>query len=258
MMRFFVGIDDTDTVDADRGTGKLARWLGPRLPEGCRTTGVVRQQLLVDPRIPYTSHNSAACLIVEAEADLRGQMVERAVKLLAEHFLEGSDPGLCVAAEAEARRPSVLAFARNCTQQCLTQADARRPADGILLSAHGGTGDGIIGALAAVGLTASGWHGRFIDYRRVRELPQEVSVAQLAQEGIDVLSIDRDASVPAAVDRVLTFGWVRPRLMGGRAVLMVVPHGEGVWANLGRKRGCHGNGPSGQSSPCGDSEAAAA
>ena len=257
-MRFFVGIDDTDTLDASRGTGKLARWLGPRLPAGCRTIGVVRQQLLVDPRIPYTSHNSAVCLVVEADEDLRRDMVERAVELLAEHFLPGSDPGLCVAAEADARRPLLLAFARNCTQQCVTQADARRAAAGVHLSAHGGTGDGIIGALAAVGLTASGWHGRFIDYGGVRDLPEEVSIARLAEEGVEVLSIDRDASVPAAGDRVLTFGWVRPRLMGGRAVLMVAPGEKGTWVNLGRKRGRHGSGPSGHPSVCRGPESAAA
>ncbi len=239
-MRFFVGIDDTDTLDAPRGTGKLARWLAPRLPQGCTTTGVVRQQLLVDPRIPYTSHNSAACLIVEADEALQEQIIARTVAHLGEHFFPGSDPGLCVATEAQAS--ALVGFGRRCTQCCVTQDDARRAAAGIHLSAHGGTGDGIIGAAAAVGLTASGWCGRFIDYGRVREMPQEMSVAQLVENGIDVVSIDRDASIPLAEDRVLTFGWVRPRLMGGRAVMMVAPHAEGVWASLGRKRGRHGDG----------------
>jgi hypothetical protein len=138
-MRFFVGIDDTDTLDADRGTGKLARWRGRRRPEGCRTTGVVRQQLLVDPRIPYTSHNSSACVIIEADEGLQGRIVAAAADILAEHFLVGSDPGLCVAAEVEARRPAVLAFARSCTQRCVSQDEARRAATGIHLTAHGGT-----------------------------------------------------------------------------------------------------------------------
>lgn len=35
-MRVYVGFDDTDTIDADRGTGKLARRFEDRLPEGCR------------------------------------------------------------------------------------------------------------------------------------------------------------------------------------------------------------------------------
>ena len=51
-MRVYIGFDDTDNITADRGTGKLARWFESELPEGCRMEGVVRQQLLVDDRIP--------------------------------------------------------------------------------------------------------------------------------------------------------------------------------------------------------------
>jgi hypothetical protein len=65
MKTVYIGFDDTDNLDADVGTGKLARRFEALLPEGCRLRGVVRQQLLVDDRIPYTSHNSSACLIVE-------------------------------------------------------------------------------------------------------------------------------------------------------------------------------------------------
>jgi hypothetical protein len=65
MMRVYVGFDDTDTATADRGTGKLARWFEKELPEGCRLWGVVRQQLLLDDAIPYTSHNSSACAVLE-------------------------------------------------------------------------------------------------------------------------------------------------------------------------------------------------
>ena len=65
-MRVYIGFDDTDNITADRGTGKLARWFENELPEGCRVEGVVRQQLLVDDRIPYTSHNSSACVMVDA------------------------------------------------------------------------------------------------------------------------------------------------------------------------------------------------
>lgn len=48
-----------------RGTGKLARWFERELPDGCQLWGVVRQQLLVDDAIPYTSHNSSACAVVD-------------------------------------------------------------------------------------------------------------------------------------------------------------------------------------------------
>jgi hypothetical protein len=65
MMKVYFGFDDTDTHDSLYGTGKLVRWFQGAMPEGCECLGVVRQQLLVCDEIPYTSHNSAACLIAE-------------------------------------------------------------------------------------------------------------------------------------------------------------------------------------------------
>jgi hypothetical protein len=64
-MRVYVGFDDTDVADADRGTGKFARWFAKKLPDGVELYGVVRQQLPVLDGIPYTSHNSSACLILD-------------------------------------------------------------------------------------------------------------------------------------------------------------------------------------------------
>ena len=68
-MRIYIGFDDTDTADSDRGTGKLARWFEMELPKECRLWGVVRQQLLLDDSISYTTHNSSACAIVETPDD---------------------------------------------------------------------------------------------------------------------------------------------------------------------------------------------
>jgi len=59
----YIGFDDTDPLDADYGTGKLARCFEKELSNGYLFRGVVRQQLLVHEKIPYTSHNSAACVI---------------------------------------------------------------------------------------------------------------------------------------------------------------------------------------------------
>lgn len=64
-MKVYIGFDDTDTRDSDFGTGKVARRFEKKLPEGCRLWGVIRQQLLVDERIPYTSHNSSACAVID-------------------------------------------------------------------------------------------------------------------------------------------------------------------------------------------------
>ena len=236
-MRAYVGFDDTDTLEADRGTGKLARWFEHELPEGCSVVGVVRQQLLVCDAIPYTSHNSSACVIVDMpDLSLLPALVERAARHLERHALDGSDPGLCVIGEGDAALPNLLAFGRRCTNTVVSQKEALRAVNGAHLSGHGGTNDGIIGAAAAVGLTASGWYGRFIEFGALREFPEVVRVGDLEEAGILVVSTDRDARVPAPDEMVVTKGWLRPRLWGGRAVVGLVPNGNGLWESLGERR----------------------
>jgi hypothetical protein len=238
-MKYYLGIDDTDSLDAPYGTGKVARWFESSLPSGCRLWGVVRQQLLVHEEIPFTSHNSGACLVVETEEGFcREHLLDSAVEHLKAHSVEGSDPGLCLAAEADDGLHLLVGFGQRCTRSVLHPDEAYRIAGtiGIHLSAHGGTGQGVIGALASVGLTVWGWAGRFIEFGGLRQLPCNLPVSALKDRGVMVASIDRDAAPPGDDDRVDTLGWCRPRLMGGKPVLLVSKTGERRWDSLGRKR----------------------
>jgi hypothetical protein len=236
-MRVFIGFDDTDHVGADRGTGKVARWFEEALPEGCTLRGVLRQQLLVHKDIPYTSHNSAACLVLDVADDSQvDPLVERAISHIKRYALEGSDPGVCVAREGNGNLIRLIDFGRTCTENIVTQRDAMEAASDQHLSGHGGTNDGIIGAAASVGLTASGWCGRFIEFGRLRNIPHTIRVSELEQYNMRVVSVDRDARVPASHDLVYTKGWTRPRLWGGGAVLLVTPKKEGAWESVGEKR----------------------
>lgn len=243
-MRVYIGFDDTDHAHADRGTGKLVRWFEDALPPECRLWGVVRQQLLVHDDIPYTSHNSSACAVVEVPnaVDVLDDLIRRATEHIERYSLEGSDPGLCVVCEDNSSLPRVLAFGRECTQRVVTQKDAMAALAAGHLSGHGGSNDGIIGAAAAVGLTAHGWSGRFIEFGRLRQVPDRVSVSHLAALNILPVSLDRNCQVPAPEDLVLTNDWLRPRLWGQRPILPVTPKQSGVWEALGGKRRANGNG----------------
>jgi hypothetical protein len=237
-MIVYLGIDDTDTLEAEYGTGKLVRWFQNELPQECSCKGVVRQQLFVSDQIPYTSHNSAACMIVDMPADdgLLDTLIERAVGHLERHFLTGSDPGLCVAAAGEKALTQLIDFGLRCTRSVSTQRQAVKVAHSVHLSGHGGTNDGIIGAAAAVGLTASGWSGRFIEMNDLRSFPDSVTVMELKRHGIETVSMDRDTRIPAPEDRILTRGWIRPRLLADQPVLFVCPRGPGQWENIHCKR----------------------
>ncbi len=243
-MKAYIAFDDTDTKDADRGTGKLVRRFEQHLPSGCRLSGVVRQQLLLHDDIPYTSHNSSACaVVVMNDSALKDELIKRAIRYLEQEALPGSDPGLCCACEGEAVLERLAEFGRACTARVVGQDDALSAARGAHLSGHGGTNDGIIGAAAGVGLTAAGWSGRYIECGGLRQFSDPVGVCELEQAGIRVVSVDRDACLPAAADRVATGNWLRPRLWGGMPVLPVRPTGPGAWKSLGEKnRKQHTNG----------------
>lgn len=236
-MRVYIGFDDTDDLDSEFGTGKVARRYERLLPAGCRVWGVVRQQLLVDPRIPYTSHNSSACIVLEVDnPSLAASLLPLAIKHLEGSSAPGSDPGLCFVCEGDQSLPALTTFGRLCTERIMTQANARDAVGDSHLSGHGGTNDGIIGAAAAVGLTASGWNGRFIEFANLREFPDPASVGALAEKGIRAVSLDRDAICPTPGDLVMTKGWLRPRLWGQEAVLPIIPAGPGRWESMGEKR----------------------
>jgi hypothetical protein len=232
-----VAIDDTDTVDSEYGTGKVSRLLGTDLDgafPACDYRGSVRQQLLVDPRIPYTTHNSAACLLCGWPTDRApGALVERAAAFLADVAADGSDPGLCVARAGEVPE-RIRAFGAEAERAVLVESRAHELASdaGVFLEEYGGTGEGVIGALAAVGRTATGDRGRFIDYGRIRAYEGDVAVARLRADGLRVVTPD-GATVGSGT--VETEGWVRPLLRERVPTLEVDRAGDGRYraTNLG-------------------------
>jgi tRNA(Ile2) C34 agmatinyltransferase TiaS len=236
VMKVYVGFDDTDVAGADRGTGKLARWFADKLPQGVTMWGAVRQQLPVLEGIPYTSKNSSACVILELPdgSSLDG-IIDLAADHIRENYMEGSDPGLCVVPENSPAMGPLMDFGRVACNRIVSQKEALKAVNGHHLSGHGGTNDGIIGAAAGVGLTYSGWSGRFIEFNDLRQFQTETTVSNLEANGIQVLSVDRNAMVPGVDDLVDTRDWVRPRLWGFKPILPVRNTGPGHWRSLGGK-----------------------
>jgi len=148
---------------------------------------------------------------------------------VARHFIEGSDPGVCVVAESDPALPALIAFGRRAAVEVVAQADAFSAAEYAHLTAHGGTGDGVIGAAAGVGLTAWGWSGRFIEFGTLRDWPQTSRVGDLEAAGMMLLPVDRNVEMPAPDDLLDTQAWLRPRLWGGRACVPIVRDGDGRW-----------------------------
>ncbi|MBN1919816.1 MAG: ABC transporter substrate-binding protein [Anaerolineae bacterium] len=242
----YIGLDDTDTLRTP-GTGQLARGIAAMLAEDyqrheCRISGVVRQQLFYDPRVPYTKNNSSACIMLTNVSETGNEQAQRAEECLIQaigervrtfmqaHFQPGSDPGLCVSTVAPL---AFTAFGRRAQRELVTQAEARNLAieHGALLEGLGGTEDGVIGALAAVGLAASGEDGRYILVGRSRELTGLQPIAALLKAGIaEVQTVE---GMPVSEGLVLT-DRLRPARRHGQPIAIVAwseEHG-GCWLPL--------------------------
>lgn len=217
----YVGIDDTDTLET-RGTNQLARQLAQQLAPSYSCVRIVRHQLLFDPRVPYTSKNGSASLVftprsgVEMDASWLAEQLEQRMRT---EFIAGSDPGLCV---ATAVPHEAIAFGHRAQQSIVTQQDAHELAarHGIFLHGLGGTCDGVIGALAAVGLAAEANDGRVV---QIGELQDELSgvqaIATLSSRGVAVRRWPEGE--PIAAGDVDIGKKLRPNLRDGRFVLYV-------------------------------------
>jgi hypothetical protein len=227
-MRCLIAIDDTDNLES-RGTGFRARQLGARLADAGlgRVRGITRHQLYVHPSIPYTSHNSSACLDVDLAAENLDAARGFCRDFLAAESADGSDAGLCLA-RFDDIDDALVQFGREAKQRIVTSERAHELAAARGVHLEGVTGEriGVIGALAAVGLRRGGRDGRFIWVEGVRELTGTWTAGDLvATTGIDsVESIDGEP-LPARA-AVTVDPWPRPVLLNGRAVLLAEPTGD--------------------------------
>ena len=220
-MQIFLGLDDTDILGSP-GTNKIAMALAIKLKEiKIETRMILRHQLWYDPRVPYTSKNGSASMQLECKGPIDFQTLAVFCKeFLLSHFVEGSDPGLCLATPDQAK--SLISHGWRTTGEWVNPAEAIEKAkvSGCLLWSIAGRDHGIVGALAAVGLAASGEQGRVVfhpsGYGEIRGL---ISVEKLKDFGILVIDVASQAIVnKGVVDLVKK---LRPNIREQKIVLYV-------------------------------------
>ena len=213
----YIGLDDTDTRES-RGTGNLARTIASLLSHEFTIHGVVRHQLLKDPGVPCTSHNSSAAIVIDYDKkSIPDGLFDSVKNIMLSNFQRGSDPGLCILCDVP---PEVQEFGRKTKKSLVDQSSACSLANklSIKLEGLGGTNDGIIGALAAVGLSASGDDGRYVLYGSIRELAGLQKISDVIGAGVSqVKTLD---GKPVTDGLVMT-DKLRPARRSGRPVAYV-------------------------------------
>lgn len=241
-MYIHVCIDDTDDMDS-KGTGELAEEIAEKIETSGwgRTFGITRHQLFVHPDIPYTSHNSAMCFRADIQDRYFQEIIDYSSQYLREQSAATSDPGLCVMNIETVPKPdSLIEFGLRAKQEVITKEEAYQIAafHGIHLSEHGGTGQGVIGALAGAGLRLGGNDGRFKGKIKLHDLNEVMTVKELLQrtsiEGVQ--SIAGDLLEPADMIHVDTE--IKTVLLGHRRVLLVrrAEQDKTRWALCGKQQ----------------------
>ena len=223
MTRYLIGIDDTDNLES-RGTGHRARQMADLLAQKAlvQPLGITRHQLLVSPEIPYTSHNSSACLHVDASPEKETEIWQACCEFLLAESAPGSDAGLCLA-KWDSIPAQVCDFGLRAKQIVLTQAEAAKIAadQGLRLQGLTGTHGGIIGSLAGVGLHRAGNDGRFLWLPGMREISGRLMVAEICTRG-SMAAVCTLSGVNLTSETLVDVGeWVRPILRGGQPILFV-------------------------------------
>ncbi len=241
-MDLLICIDDTDDLES-RGTGEIAEVIAAGLEEaGLATCGrVTRHQLLVHPEIAYTSHNSSMCFPARIDDVQLDEVIGWCQTSLAAESVEAADPGLCVVAvDRLTRADDLVEYGREAKRRVVTKLEAYEVAAGlgVHLSEHGGTGIGVIGALAGAGLRLSGDDGRFKGKFRIQGDEDRVAtVGEIKAHGVDEVRTV-DGEVLEDDRRVLVGDECKLVLLGGRGVLLVaaVNHGSAApWAVVDRR-----------------------
>lgn len=237
-MKTYIAIDDTDSLEIG-ATGQSANELRKIiLDKGWgKTEPVTRHQLLLHPDVPYTSHNSSMCFIADIKPDYLDQFINCAAEFLQSTSAPGSDPGLGVAVEERIKNIDCLtSFGIKAKEIILCKDEAYKTAKhcGVHLSEHGGTGQGIIGALAAIALRMTGNDGRFQGRIQLQEAGASMKVGEILSttEIEEVQAIDGDI-LPD--DEVLIIGEkIKTVLLDGKRKLLAYREGN-IWHTCNNK-----------------------
>jgi hypothetical protein len=228
-MTVYIALDDTD-MPGTTGTGRLSREIAQVLGRDHQIFGITRHQLFQHPLVPMTSHNSCAVIHLEDEEVSLPEVFEVAKTLILEKMAEGSDPGLAVADRSQVNgNAGKFGLAAKSTLVTRAQACALAREMGVLIAGLGGTCDGVIGAMAGIGLAASGNDGRFIQKGALRQLSGEQKISYLHSCGVDRVMTPAKVRVTEGTVQIQKFP--RPALVQGEAVLFVEARGD-AWVDL--------------------------
>lgn len=224
-MIFFLGIDDTGPPGKS-GSGETALALGLHLQARklARLVHVSAHALVPAGEIPNGKSTHAYCLTLEGEAQqLREIDMESRVYLM-RHSAAGANPGFALAPR-ERVSDRIQNWGKACQMFTLDRREALDLArnQAIITVGFTGSGIGVIGALAAVGLRSSGSDGWITWLPGLPDLKGVMTFSEILQISTFDYVKSLRGRTPDFRDRIRLGEQVLPLLYNDRTLLLLAP-----------------------------------
>ena len=234
--KFLLCIDDTDELGGEVSTGLLAEEIAAFAGSFAPVSFVTRHQLLLDPRINYTSHNSCMCLEAWLTESQKQSMLDFALGLLVRKSAPSAEPGIAAALEKDiVNAAKLINFGRSAKEAFLSTQRAFRIAreQNVFLKELKSGARGVIGALAGIGLRLSGNDGKIRGKFELKE--SNLSVAELLGLNFIEAVADENFKPLSPDERVNLIGALKPVFLDFKATLLVKKEASGGFRNLSVK-----------------------
>jgi hypothetical protein len=220
---FLLGIDDTDSAQT-ADTSALALHLGHQLEHKmlARLVNISSHQLLQSPSILHTGENVTCCLLLDADMDKTRDIDLVCREILHRESSPIANPGYALAAWNQFD-PELVVWGKKAKINLLQRSDAISLARrcGISVAGINGSGAGVIGALAAIGLRYEGNDGCIRWMPGLDVLNGVYTQVQLSQFiHFDVIESEQHKR-PAFDERILITPPIKPILKDGRICLPI-------------------------------------
>lgn len=233
-MKLLICIDDTDNIES-KGTGAIADEIRQRITTelGGECGVVTRHQLLIHPDVPYTSHNSSMCFPCELSDEHYEALKTLCFTHLKTESAEGSDPGLAIAIIKDVNKEMLIAFGLDAKRRVLSKDEAYSTADdaGVYLTEAGGTGQGVVGAVAGIGLRLWGNDGELKGKLSVFKKEEAYSVAELKGGGF-IQDIKTKEGILLADDEMIYVKWKAKPTLSNHTFTLFVEETENGWCTM--------------------------
>ena len=215
--KFTIGIDDTGYLDQHLTTKLMRSWLSQMIEQSLiHSEGITRHQLFESEKISSSYKNRSLAFTFNTSQSIF-EIEDQLVDFIRTASSPHANPAIAILSR-HSDSLHALAFGRRCKNELLKLSDSEQYASesNVLLRGLGGNRNGMIGALAAVGLRAGGGDGIFVHIDGLEGLKGDQSAGDIRnnsalQHIVDISSgeeLDRD-------DMVKIDSYLRPNLING-------------------------------------------